>query len=657
MCKQVMNKKVLFVFILLFFTMGNLFSTVQIKSPDGNLVFKLGTDKNGTLLYSIKYRGQVVVKESPVVLFTSPLGELGKRVDILGWNLSSKDEHHEFFLGKNRYVDDVYNKAIVEVSSKSKENGVYFYHLHIRVYNEGCAFRIELPFHSNVKRLDIVREETHFRVVDVEKVYILKIGGFESAYEGNYEILEPGEIDEDVIICLPVLFKTNRNIWVAVTEADLFDYSNMFITRKNNEFVSTLAPLRRNNKHCAEISLPHLLPWRVFFIGDEPGRFIESDMIVNLSRGLEIENPGWIKPGKVAWPWWSGRVVDREDVKGGVNTETMLHYIDFASESGLEYLLIDAGWYGEPDDPDEDITRTIPEFDIKRIVKYANSKNVGILLWVNWGCVERQMKDAFPLYEKWGVKGVKIDYMNAADQDIVNFYWKVAKEAAKFHLVVDFHGAYKPTGLRRAYPNVLTREGVLGLEYCKWSKRCNPDHDVMIPYIRMLAGPMDYTPGAFNVVNNESEFKPRFTYPSVLGTRAHQLAMYVVYESPLQMVVDHPCSYLGQPGFEFIKKVPTVWDETKFIKGRVGEYIVIARKKGDNWYVGGMTNWKGREIELNLDFLEEGKYQAEMYLDSIESSQLSAKVRVDRKIVTNEDSIIIKMANGGGFAIIFSPTW
>ncbi|NIW43589.1 MAG: glycoside hydrolase family 97 protein, partial [candidate division Zixibacteria bacterium] len=253
-----------------------------------------------------------------------------------------------------------------------------------------------------------------------------------------------------------------------------------------------------------------------------------------------------------------------------MNTATMKHYIDFASRAGFEYLLIDAEWYGpEINSPEEDITTTIPEIDLPHIIEYANEHGVGILLWIYWECARDQMDKAFPLYEQWGVKGVKVDYMNADDQEMVNFYRQVVEKAAQHHLLVDFHGSYKPTGLRRAYPNLVTREGVLGLEYVKWSERCNPAHDLILPYTRMLAGPMDYTPGAFTVSTGE-DFQSRIENPMVLGTRAHQLAMYVVYESPLQMVVDHPAAYFGQAGFDFLRVVPTVWDDTKFIDGEVG---------------------------------------------------------------------------------------
>ena len=321
-------------------------------------------------------------------------------------------------------------------------------------------------------------------------------------------------------------------------------------------------------------------------LGAKPGDLVESTILTSLADPNEIGDTSWIKPGKVAWDWWNGPVVPNVPWKAGMNDETFRHFIDFAAEFGLEYVLIDAGWYGDHRDGGADITRPIPEMDIPGLAAYAKGKNVGLLVWLNWEAVREQMDVAFPLYEKWGLAGVKIDYMDRKDQEIVAFYQRATRTAAKYHLTVDFHGAYAGSGEERTFPNWLTREGVMGLEYCKWSDRVTPRHNVTIPFTRMLTGPMDYTPGGFRNVT-AAEFAPRNELPVVMTTRAQQLAMYVVYDSPLQMLSDTPSAYRGEPGAEFLKAVPATWDETRVLDGKIGEYVVIARRHGSRVVRGG----------------------------------------------------------------------
>jgi alpha-glucosidase len=318
-------------------------------------------------------------------------------------------------------------------------------------------------------------------------------------------------------------------------------------------------------------------------------------------------------------------------------------------------MLIDAGWPARAEAADDaDLTRAIPEVDLPGILEHARSKGVGVWLWAHWTSVDRQMNDVFPLFEKWGVAGVKIDFMDRDDQWMVDWYRRVARKAAEHHLMLDFHGAFKPDGLRRTYPNVLTQEAVLGLEYSKWSARATPEHNVMLAFTRMLAGPMDYTPGGFNNVTR-AEFRPRDKKPMALGTRAHQLALYVVFESPLQMVADFPEAYAGQRDFDFIKAVPASWDETRAISGAVGEYVAIARRSGDEWYLGAISNRTGREIAIELGFLGGGEFVAEIYADAEDADTNPKHTRIDDKRVKAADSMVLRLASGGGAAIRFRP--
>ncbi|PYV08029.1 MAG: hypothetical protein DMG23_14610 [Acidobacteria bacterium] len=371
--------------------------------------------------------------------------------------------------------------------------------------------------------------------------------------------------------------------------------------------------------------------------------------MLNLSAPSALSDTSWIKPGKAAWDWWSGSFARGVNFKPGMNTATMEHYIDFAADHHLEYMLIDEGWSTH-----EDITHWIAAVDLPEILDKARKRGVRVLLWMRWEAVQKHMAEAFPLYEKWGVAGVKVDFMDRDDQEMVNFYERVVRKAAEHHLVVDFHGAFKPTGLRRAYPNLLTREGVMGMEYSKWSERVTPEHDVTLPFTRMLAGPMDYTPGCFQNATR-GEFKPRMVEPMCQGTRAHQLAMYVVFESPLAMLSDYPESYEKQPGMELLEKVPTVWDETKVLNGEPGKYVTIARRTDQNWFLGAMTNWDARDMEIPLGFLGPGEYDAEIFADGPDADKRATSLSVNKKRLKAGESLPVHLASGGGVAIVFTP--
>jgi len=317
-------------------------------------------------------------------------------------------------------------------------------------------------------------------------------------------------------------------------------------------------------------------------------------------------------------------------------------------------MLIDAGWSVAQSRTESDLTRTSPALDMPEILRHAASKNVKVWLWAHWTAIDRQMDEAFPLFEKWGIAGVKIDFMDRDDQGMVEFYRRVARKAAEHHVMIDFHGAFKPTGLRRTYPNVMTHEGVLGLEYLKWSARTTPDHNVMLPFTRMLAGPMDYTPGGFNNVT-PAEFEARSREPMTLGTRAHQLALYVVFESALQMLSDHPGAYRGEKELDFLSRVPASWDETRVLAGQPGDFIAVARRKGAQWFVGCLTGSRERTIELPLDFLSEGEFKAEIYADAPDAATSPKKSVKEERSVRKGAQLSVRMAPGGGQAIRISP--
>jgi alpha-glucosidase len=403
-------------------------------------------------------------------------------------------------------------------------------------------------------------------------------------------------------------------------------------------------------------------------IEDSPGKFLESNLIQNLNEPCKIGDVSWITPGKSAWDWWwCNRYAPDAGFELGPNQETMKYFIDFASEMGWEYQLVDWQWYGEPfaptdsyqwnPNPDADITTCIPGIDIPSLVEYADSKNVKLLVWLEWHHADRQMEEAFPLYEKWGVAGVKIDFMASESQEMVDFYHRTVKLAARHHLVVDFHGAYKPTGFSRTYPNLVTREGVLGNEYTKWSDRITPEHTVTLAFTRNILGEMDFTPGGFvNVTPDQFRLESDAPSPMVMATRANQLAMMVVYESALQVICDSPHNYRNSPaGLDFLKIVPTTWDETRVINEQMSDYITVARRSGKEWFIGSMTDGSARNLKIPLDFLDPGTYRATIWQDGEDAGENPASL-VKREIEVNPvETIEASLAPGGGHAVHLAP--
>jgi alpha-glucosidase len=395
-------------------------------------------------------------------------------------------------------------------------------------------------------------------------------------------------------------------------------------------------------------------PWRVVVVAATDTTLLDTDIVYRLASESRIGDTSWIRPGKVAWDWWNFNNIYGVPFRAGVNTDTYKHYIDFAAENGIEYVILDEGWYKLGD-----LMTQMPGIDMEAIAAHARQKKVGLVMWVIWKTLDLQMAQALDQFEKWGVKGIKVDFMQREDQWMVNYYERVAREAAKRHLLVDFHGAYKPTGLYRTYPNVITSEGVLGLEQSKWGDLASPDNAVTFPFMRMMAGPVDYTPGAM-LNATKADFKPVFNRPTSQGTRCQQLAMYVVYESPLQMLADSPSNYRREAeSLAFLAGVPTEWDETKVLSAAIGEHILVARRSGTAWYVGAMTNWSARDLEVPLSFLGEGPstalgagtWEADIFRDGPNADRAAVDYAREKRAVGASDRLRIHLAPGGGFVI------
>jgi alpha-glucosidase len=641
-------------------------ATMSVSSPDGSLAIALSVASKPQpylpgerLYYRVTYKGTAVLADSPLGLDLHGAAPLGRDLEVLGIEKRSVASTWENAFGAQRVIPDKFNELVAKLREKAAPGRRL--DVVLRAYDEGVAFRYVLPEQEALKEFTIASETTGFYFAHDAAAFALNLGRWDTSNEGEYARTPLGDIKPASLVNLPVLVEMpGAGLWAALLEADLTDYAGMYVggvAGVANALTARLsvAPRRAFDRPVVG-QTPKATPWRVLMVGPDPARFIERNyLILDLSAPCAIADTSWIKPGKAAWDWWSGSYATGVPFKPGMNTATMKHYIDFAARHKLEYMLVDAGWAPLAEDGRiEDILRYRPEVDIPAIVAYGKSKGVATQIWVEWQALGRHMDEAMALYEKWGVAGIKVDYMNRDDQDMVNYYEKVVKKAAEHRLTVDFHGAYKPTGLRRAYPNLLTREGVMGLEYSKWSDRITPEYDVTIPFTRMLAGPMDFTPGAMRNAA-KGKFEARDVAPMSQGTRAHQLAMYVVYESPLVMVSDYPEAYEGQPGMEFIEKVPTVWDETRVLAGKPADMIVLARRKGESWYVGAMTDWEAREIALELAFLGVGEYEAQVFADGPDAATEATSLAVEKKRVMAGDKLDLRLAPGGGAAVILSP--
>jgi alpha-glucosidase len=435
----------------------------------------------------------------------------------------------------------------------------------------------------------------------------------------------------------------------AITQAHLQGYTGASLRREGEALRLQLSGVPKRPGPAFVSSGGLTTAWRAVMMADRAGQLIESHLVGNLNPA-PTGDFSWVKPGKASWDWWSGPL---EGVKPDL--AAYKRFIDFAAESGFPYHLIDAGWShgaGPCCDarPETDITRAADGIDMPALVRYAADKGVGLLLWVHWEHLAPRMDEVLDTYARWGIKGIKVDFMNRDDQDIVTFYERVAEATAKRKLLLDMHGAYVPAGLQRSYPNYITQEGVLGAEWNKMDKRVTPQHNLMLPYTRMLTGPMDYTPGGFRNVT-PATYEVRAVMPQTQTTRGQALAMYVVYDSPLQMVSDDPSNYRGEPGFDFIKRVPTAWDETRFLSGEPGQDIVLARRQGKAWYIGAMTGDQARTQKVSLAFLPAGKWRATIWQDG----EVVREVRRTERTVTNKDQITLALALAGGAAVILEP--
>ena len=627
---------------------------IQLTSPNGKIVFSFRiTDKKAT--YSVDFKGKKIVENSGLELSFADI--------VFKNNLTADkpiyredDENYELVVGKAKIVHDHYKEVIIPIKEIASSKQI---NLTVRIFNDGLAFRYELPQQKNWTSFALTDENTEFRLAGNPVAHTLFLSGYTTSHEGKYSRLSYNDIRPDTLMDMPTLFEFPDQIYVAITEAALVDYAGMYLIKEKNVLRGILSPLPKQKEIKVKATLPHNSPWRVLLISDRIGALIESNIITDLNEPCKIKDVSWIKPGKTTFPWWNGNVLPDTINAPGNNFVTQKYYIDFCARNGIEYhSVVEYGlhqWYMDDGisfmpGPHSDPTTPVPGLNMKEVCDYAKSKGVDIRVWVHWWALYPKLDSAFAIFEKWGLKGMMIDFMDRDDQEMVNMQNEMLEKAAAHHLHVQFHGAYKNTGLSRTYPNEFTREGTLNYEANKWSSEVDPDHDINFPFTRMLAGSTDYHLGGFRAVP-DSLYVVQYTRPLMRGTRCHMLAMYVVLENYLGMVCDYPAAYEGQPGFEFLKEVPTIWDETKVLDAKVGEYIVIARRKENDWFVGAITNHEARQLTITADFLREGGYDVDIYTDAPDARQNPNHLTKQTRAVNNKDKISIELASGGGMVM------
>src|ERR1043166_5892466 len=628
-------------------------SNHQLRSPDGRIETQIRIGDR--VSYSISFQGRTLLRESTLSL----------RIDQQSLGLNPK-----IVAAKTRTVNQIIDVPVPRKSARIREAFKELrlemegnYAIVFRAYDEGVAYRFETSL--NGSEVKIADEEARFKFAGDYTVYYPTEDSFFSHNERDFRPVSMSKIAPTTIASVPAVVDVGGTK-VAIADADVEDYPGLWLRGNNDNSLEGIFPpyplkeeltgdrdlrVTQSADYIAVTRGARTFPWRVIGIAENDRDLITNQLVYLLAKPSEVQDTSWIKPGKVAWDWWNANNIYGVDFKAGINTQTYKYYIDFAAKYGIEYIILDEGWYKLGN-----LLSVVPDINIEELVAYGREKHVGIILWVVWKTLDDQLEPALNQFEKWGIKGIKVDFMQRDDQPVINFYHKVCREAAKRRMLVDFHGAMRPATMTRTWPNLVNTEGVRGLEQTKWSKYANPKHNVTIPFTRMFLGPMDYTPGAMVNSGNEKNFAPIFERSMSLGTRCHQLAMYVVYEGPLQMLADSPSHYLREPEvMEFLGPVPTIWDETKVLHAKIGEYVVIARRSGRDWYMGAMTNWTARELEIDFSFLSDGGYELESYEDGVNANRLGSDYTKTRKQIRKSDKIRIKMAEGGGWAARIHP--
>jgi alpha-glucosidase len=627
----------------------------ELNSPDGKLTAEI--EINQGISTALIKGGNIAVTFDNVAIETGTDKQPASELKVRNINRRSVNETVE---PEIRDKAETLINAFNELEIRFRGN----HSITFRLFNEGLAYRLSTSIKDS---LTIYRENLDLHFGEGDKAWFQSAQTFKSSYETPYEHLSVSAIEKGKLCSLPFLIEKQNGSFVMITEADLLNYPGLWLKGTGQNMLSVTNPpypkalnykgslyeygqVAEADGYIAKVIGTRHFPWRIIAIADNEKDLVANNMVYLLASPSVIDDVSWIKPGVVMFDWWGKNNIYGVDFRAGINTETARYFIDFCAEHSFRYFLFDDGWC-----INQDLLKPVPGLNMDEVFAYAESKGVDIMLWVLWKSLQDQWDDAFSLFKRWGVKGIKIDFMNRDDQMMVEFYEEAARQAAEQKMIVDFHGAYKPCGLSRKYPNVLTREALIEFEYNGMSGHDSPVHHNLLQYIRMFAGPMDYIPATMRN-STKDNFRIIGDYPMSQGTRAHAMAMFIVLNSPLTMLPDSPSDYYREKECtDFISRLPVVWDETRLLKGKIAEYTVMARRSGNEWFIGAITNWEKRTLELETEFLETGTYRLEAIEDGINAGTRAEDYRRKEISFRAGETLRLELASGGGYVARITP--
>lgn len=629
-------------------------ASYDLRSPDNRIELRIRTFD--ALRYDLVLNRRTVLENATLSLDIEHRG-LGIQSKVTDARQSSHDA----------VIQSVVRQKFARIRDHYNELKLTFdggYAVTFRVYDEGIAYRFETTLPE--KQVKIYGEEADFRFAANYVVYYPQEDSFYSHNERKYLPQQSSAILPESIASLPAIVDIEQGAKLAIAESDVDDYPGLWLRGDGPQFglSATFPPYPLKEVQTGDLDVKvaeaadyiavtsgtRTFPWRVIGVADHDGDLLTNEIVYLLESPSRLQDTSWIKPGKVAWDWWNDWNIDGVDFHAGINTKTYEYYVDFAAKYRIPYIILDDGWSKRGN-----LLDVNPDLDMNELSAYARHRNVGLILWTSWKTLNDQLAPALDQFEKWGIKGIKVDFMQRSDQPMINYYHKISREAAKRHMLVDFHGDQKPATMMRTWPNLINTEGVRGMEWSKWSWESEPEHNVSLPFTRMFLGPMDFTPGAMRNATRGT-FAPINHQPMALGTRCQQLAMYVVYDAPLEMLSDSPSNYLREPdAMEFLAAVPTEWDDTRVLDARISDYVLVARRNGSDWYVGAMTDWAPRDLELAFSFLPDGQFTMTSYEDGVNADRNASDYKKTTIQVNRATKIKIHLAPGGGWASRIHP--
>jgi alpha-glucosidase len=634
-------------------------SSIVVESPGGRntVALQAAADAEAALTWSVARDGRQLFAPAPFGPTLVDQGSLGKGAKIVAVDHSTREEEFTLPWGKTNFVQD--RCALAKVTLKSAAG--LSWEVELRAYDDGIAARYRIPEQEGLAEIVIADEATEFAPAEGATALHSGYDNYTSSHEAQFVQAPIGEIAAEKLLEMPLLVTWSDGPAAAITEARLLHFAGMYLQRTADRSAlrSRLSPLPTRQDAAVVAKAPLASPWRVVLLADRAGQLLESNLLLCLNDPPSGDF-AWALPGKTSFHWWNGAFEDDYQADPEVHLARHKKYIDFCAKHHIAYHGVSgdgrpwhvqsAPGYSPPGD-DADVRKPRNEAQLREIIEYARQRGVGIRLWVHWRTLSKHLEEAFTLYESWGIKGLMVDFLDRDDQEMIEFTEQLLESAARHKMHIQIHGSSKYSGEQRTFPHLFNREGVLNLEYLKWGDLCTPDHTVNVAYVRALAGPVDYHLGGFRSVSR-AEFKPRDRAPVVLGSRCHQMALYIVFENPMPMVADEPAAYEGQAGFDFVEQVPTTWEETRFVAGEVGEYVVLARRQGKTWYLAGITDWTPRKLSVPLEFLSTGRFKAHVYADGSLDDTQPNEIAIYDQDVQRDGKLDVSLAPGGGFVVV-----